>query len=462
MRRSERACIKFLSDLSRAKKKTIWFAVDRTDILFDGDRDLELQSLHALLSIVRDDIGNMDGLTGFKVKLLLKRDVWNALARRGIPEFSHLVARRVELAWTKFELERVIVGRFAKNTELLEAMCYEEPSAIKNRVAIEDFLIQLLTKTDLPDRKNDSQGKGEWRKPTDWILQSLRDAAGYPTPRDYIQYFRKVIDCERDQTEREGGSKWGRRHLFQQYSLIQGRKLFGIEKLEVLIGEFPVMHPVVELVKREGKRILTEVELSATLGPSHGDALDRIVSLGFLRLRHDDRNHEVPWFYFDALLDRNRQASLGYEVPSTLAAVPELVLGTGETLSGFVKGSFTKIDGRETVTALGKRVRLPAEAISVLREYGMDKDLVEFWVHVSRRGTWIIDSSRPLIIGCSYQFKIGGPSGDRMDQAVCIDERLGVELTVSAQGFIETDLGIVATAVISELGGQTPTCLPDA
>ena len=167
MRRSERACIKFLSDLSRAKKKTIWFAVDRTDILFDGDRDLELQSLHALLSIVRDDIGNMDGLTGFKVKLLLKRDVWNALARRGIPEFSHLVARRVELAWTKFELERVIVGRFAKNTELLEAMCYEEPSAIKNRVAIEDFLIQLLTKTDLPDRKNDSQGRGEWRKPTD-------------------------------------------------------------------------------------------------------------------------------------------------------------------------------------------------------------------------------------------------------------------------------------------------------
>lgn len=454
MRRSERACIKFLSDLTKSRALRIWFVIDRTDILFDGDRDLELQSLHALLSIVRDDIGNVDAYTGFKAKLLLKRDVWNSLARRGIPEFSHLVARRVELVWTLFELQRVIAGRFAKNPHLMDTMRIKEGAAVKSRVTVEDFLIQLLMKGDLPDR-------GKTRKPADWILNSLRDATGYPTPRDYIQFFRKVIDCERDQLEREGGDKWGRRHIFQQYSLIQGRKLLGLEKLEVLIGEFPAMHSLVEFVKREGKRVLTDDQISAVLGKPHGDALDRVVSLGFLRFRAEDGYHEVPWFYFDALLSRDRQVALGYEVPNTKTPVPEIDVSAFETVVGFIRGVFTRIEGKEAVLALGRRVRLPAEAIGVLREFGWNKESVDFWIHVSRRGYWIIDASRPLIVGCTYQFKIGGPSGEEVDEAVCIDDRLGVELCVAAQGFINTDLGKVATAVISGLDGLGPVCLPD-
>lgn len=455
MRKSERACIRFLSELAEKQKVWLWFAVDRTDILFDGNRDLELLSLHALLSIVRDDIGSEQPRYGFKVKLLLKNDVWVALSKRGIPEFSHLVARRIDLIWTLFELQKVIASRFADNGDLMNAMCYEKNSALKNRVSVEDFVGVLLVSNALPDR-------GEPRRPSDWILRALRDASGAPTPRDYIQYFRKVIEYERDQVEREGGANWRRRHLFQQESLLMGRKLLALEKLEVLVGDFPRIQDLVDFTKRNGKRVLSDAEIEEAIGTVTKEDMSRLISLGLLRSRTQDEHYEIPWFYFDALISRDRQISLGYEVPNTREISFERYVDQAFTEKLFVRGKYGKEDGRESVTAFGRRVRLPSETIQSLRlSATVVEGDIEFWIYVTRRGTWIIDSSRPLIIGQAYDFKIGGPSGSEPTQAVCVDEEVGLDLTVAAHGFTETDLGRVVKAVVTAVDDSMPGCSPD-
>lgn len=452
MRKAERSAIRFLTDLSKSLKSWIWFAVDRTDILFDGDRDLELHSLHALISIVRDDIGNQDEYQGFKVKLFLKSDVWDALSKRGIPEFSHLVARRMELVWTVLDLEKVIVSRFIDNEPLLLGMCYKKNAAIRNRVAVEDFYNLLLPSTLIPDR-------GGGRKARDWVLHSLRDASSRPSPRDYIQFFRKVIDCERQQNEDEGGAAWRRRHLFQQKSLVMARKLLALEKLETCVGEFPRVQELAELVRRGAKRVFSHDDLDKGLGHVSPQDLDRFCGLGVLRRDTLSDEFYVPWFYFDALISRERQISSGYDVANTRETDLDKALDSTTTKTAFIRCTYRKIDLREELTALGRKIRLPGDAISPLRAaaIGIDNP-IEFWIYATLRGTWILDSSRPLIVGIAYEFKAGGTTGTDQEKGLCVDSRIGLEFEVALSGVAESDLGSVVLATVTGIDRDLPLC----
>ncbi len=455
MRRAERTCIKFLTSLVTEQRIWLWFAIDRTDILFDGDQNLESQSLYALLSILRDDIGSNSADFGFKTKLFLKSEVWSELSKQGIPEFSHLVARRTELIWTLYELQRVIAGRFAANQNLMEAMIYDKSSALKNRYSVEDFMIQLLPEKLIPDR-------GGGRKPKDWILQTLRDSTGLPTPRDYIQYFRKVIDYERDQVEREGGTGWRHRNLFQQESLIMGGKLLAIEKLHIMVSELPALQPLLDYVKKNARRVLTPENYLEAMGERGREEISRFLSSGILRPMLLNDNCEIPWFFFDALVSRERQMSSGYEVPDAKSSKFKAEIEKTLTTREFIQCVYQKVDGNEVVNYGGKRIRLPTESLlsirSTIKEGG---GAIKFWINVLRQGTWILDSTRPLIIEQTYDFKIGGWNGNDHNLALCVDERLGQELEIAAQGFLVSNVGIVLKGVVADIGQKFPICVPE-
>jgi hypothetical protein len=270
----------------------LWIILDRLDVAFAENVELEQNALRALFKVYID----MFAHERIKPKIFLRTDIWRRITKAGFREASH-VTRHVTISWSAESLMNLVVRRALKNPALLEFYRISEADVLADyKKQIEIFYRLFPLKVDPGEKKPEA---------FDWILSRTRDGLGENAPRELIH----LVSASRDGQLRKletGGEVPDSEMLFSTFALKEA--LGEVSKVrfeQTLLAEYPLQSASLE--KLRGEKTLQIAETLARLwNVSAEEALLKAYELrdiGFFEQRGTKESPEfwVPFLYRDAL-----------------------------------------------------------------------------------------------------------------------------------------------------------------
>ncbi|WP_371481991.1 P-loop ATPase, Sll1717 family [Kitasatospora sp. NBC_00315] len=150
----------------------LWLLIDRLDVAFAGDPELEQRALRALFKVYLD-IGSIDRI---KLKIFLRSDIWKAITESGFREASH-ITRELTLQWDYDSLLQLTTQRLIRSPKL--RAFYTVP---------EEAVLPTDEQHDLFLRVCPAQVENGPNKPMTfaWCLSRTCDASQQTAPRELI------------------------------------------------------------------------------------------------------------------------------------------------------------------------------------------------------------------------------------------------------------------------------------
>ena len=278
--------------LAEAKFRT-WILLDRLDVAFSDNVDLEANALRALFRVYLDLLAYPQ----IQLKIFLRSDIWARITTEGFREASH-VTRHVTIEWNRNSLLNLVVRRIAHNPGICQA--FGVTDAIGNSAVNEQerFFYRIF-----PNQVDVGPNK-----PTtlDWMLSRTRDGTKINAPRELIH----LLNCLRDvQVKRfEVGEEPLPEHdeLFARVAFKGAMPEVSRVRLEqTLYAEHSGLKPWLERLKGERTQQTPETlaqiwGISLNEGTQHAMVL---INIGFFELRGSKQAPEywVPFLYREAL-----------------------------------------------------------------------------------------------------------------------------------------------------------------
>jgi hypothetical protein len=291
------------SGLSAAKFHC-WVLLDRLDVAFAEDMELENNALRALFRVYLDLLA----LSNVKLKIFLRTDIWNRITTQGFREASH-ITRHMTISWNRSSLLNLMVRRTLHNAAIRDAFRVSEDVAklgmdAQERLfyresvqAQEKFFYRLC-----PDQVDAGPNKPNT---VDWLLSRTRDGTKSNAPRELIHFLNclrevQVKRLEVGEQEPEGEI------LFARPSFKDALPEVSKVRLEqTLYAEYPAQKEWLEKL-RGAKTLQTPETLSSIWGISTEEASQRagdLTTIGFFEARGTQQSPEywIPFLYRDAL-----------------------------------------------------------------------------------------------------------------------------------------------------------------
>jgi hypothetical protein len=280
------------SALSANSSFIVWILLDRLDVAFADNIDLEQNALRALFRVYLD----MLNLSNIRLKIFLRTDIWNRLAAGGFREASH-ITRHMTIDWNRASLLNLVVRRAIYNVDLLNYYKVTQETVLASSDSQQSFFYEIC-----PEKVD-----GGLRKPAtfDWILGRTRDATGKNAPREIIH----LLNCTRNVQIRrfELGEAGPENHrLFERAAFKAALPEVSKVRLEqTLYAEYPSLRDPLEKLRGE-KTQQTVTSLSNIWGKPPEDTgriARKLVEAGFFEQRgpRDAPQYKVPFLYRDAL-----------------------------------------------------------------------------------------------------------------------------------------------------------------
>lgn len=272
----------------KEEKFTLWIAVDRLDVAFTENLELEANALKALFKTYRD----LAMLENLKIKIFLRNDIWKRITEEGIREGSH-ITKSLTLEWNRESLVNLITRRILNNKEIIIQYNLEYQAVVDKFSEQEKLFYRLFpNQIDIGDKKP---------KTIDWIVGRLRDGKNINAPRELVHLFN---EARQEQIKR---IQIGQNDLDDE-NLI-GRAAFKAALITVskvrleqtIYSEYPTLRKYIELL--EGEKTEQQLTtLSSIWTTSQEDTLEiakRLIDIGFFELKGDKRNprYWVPFIY---------------------------------------------------------------------------------------------------------------------------------------------------------------------
>jgi hypothetical protein len=271
---------------------TVWVLLDRLDVAFSEDHELETNALRALFRVYRD-IADLDNI---KLKIFIRTDIWKRITEMGFAEASH-ITKFVMLEWSPSALLNLIVKRVVNNH------CIIDEYEIDTKALLSDFEAQkVLFYTIFPLQVDQGSRKSST---LDWLISRCADGTGKTAPRELIHLLnalreKEILRMERGETQAAGKQLFDRSVFKTALPDVSEARL-----IQTLYAEYPDLRPFIS--KLVGEKTEQTVE---TLGALWGvdttttiQISDRLAEVGFFQKRsvRDSDTLWVPFLYRDAL-----------------------------------------------------------------------------------------------------------------------------------------------------------------
>lgn len=310
--------------LAKSNSK-VWVVLDRLDVVFEEDRNVERVALRSLFRTYNDFFS----LDNVSLKIFLRDDIWKTISEGGFREASHFV-RRVDLTWNRNSLVNMLVRRLVALKVLLE--CFSLDPAQMLGV----FSRQVVFFNSLFPEKINLFG-GLQKDSLDWIMFSTKDGNGINTPREVIELLNFARDHEMSRLER--GENVARANiLFGQEAMFAGIRKVAKYKLEqTLFSEYPEIKKFVDPLYNRKRHRYGVADLTAMWKqgrPEVQKIAAKLAEVGFFR--REENSYVIPHFYGYALGIGARDpgglaqsvsdsSNQGEEVPSDLQMAEPIV-----------------------------------------------------------------------------------------------------------------------------------------
>lgn len=273
--------------------KIAWIAIDRLDVAFIDNIDLEENALralfHAYLDLLRYE--------NIKLKIFLRTDIWRRLTtNRSFPEASHIV-RQSTIEWSEEQLLNLVMRRLFSNTPILGHYKLNKEVVLADVHQQKDAFYRIFPhQVVLGERRPSAFG---------WMLTRTSDGTKQTAPRELIQLLNQARDeqlrnMEIGASDISGGELFGGSAIKKALDGVSHQRLN-----QTIYPEYPALKPFIE--KLESQKAEQTYETLAVLwkiSPEETQAITaRLVDIGFFEKRGsgDSLTFWIPFLYRPAL-----------------------------------------------------------------------------------------------------------------------------------------------------------------
>lgn len=281
-----------VNEVLTESKYSIWVLLDRLNVAFAENHNLEANAIRALLRVYSD----LRGLDQISLKIFLREDIWKRITDGGLREASH-ITRYIVMKWTPSLLLNLIVTRLLSNEAVIGALGLDRDSILRSA----DDQRALFNRV-FPAQVDQGEKKANT---LDWMVSRCTDGTGNTAPRELIH----LLNCIREEEVKRlemGGEATPGDQLFDRSVFKQALPTVSSSRLNTyLYAEFPSEKPYLEKLKNE-KSEQTPESLAKIWGLERREAVEKaadLSSLGFFETRGTkaEPSYWVPFLYRDAL-----------------------------------------------------------------------------------------------------------------------------------------------------------------
>lgn len=278
--------------LASTKFKT-WILLDRLDVAFSENEDLEANALRALFRVYLDLLA----YPSIQLKIFLRSDIWARITAEGFREASH-VTRHLTIGWNRNSLLNLVVRRAVHNEPIRTGYGVSDDLGKSSVDIQEQFFYRLF-----PDQVDVGPNK-----PTtlDWLLSRTRDGTRVNAPRELIHFLNSLREVQVRRFELGDQPVPEQDQLFARVALKEALPDVSKIRLEqTLYAEHPDQKDWLEKLRGE-KTLHTPDSLAQIWDVTIDEAAKRasiLTGIGFFEQRGSKQAPEywVPFLYRDAL-----------------------------------------------------------------------------------------------------------------------------------------------------------------
>jgi hypothetical protein len=284
--------LEMANEALQGSKFSAWVLLDRLDVAFAEQDQLEANALRALFRVYLDLLA----LSSVRVKIFLRTDIWARITTQGFREASH-VTRHVTLKWSRNALLNLMVRRMIHNVAIRDAFGVSEDLARQPVANQEKFFYRLC-----PDQVDVGPNKPNT---LDWMLTRTRDGTRENAPRELIHFLNSLRDVqvkrfEVGEPEPEGDQ------LFVRPSFKDALPEVSKVRLEqTLYAEYPAQKEWLEKLRgaKTSQSAMTLAPIWGIGSAEAGTRANELAGIGFFEARgtRQDPEYWVPFLYRDAL-----------------------------------------------------------------------------------------------------------------------------------------------------------------
>jgi hypothetical protein len=269
-----------------------WILLDRLDVAFADNPELESNALRALFRTYLD----MMALSHVQLKIFLRTDIWTRITTEGFREASH-ITRHVTISWNRNSLLNLIVRRSIHNRPIREVYAVQEDLPRRSVQDQDQFFYRLC-----PDQVDVGPNKPNT---IDWLLSRTRDGTKSNAPRELIHFLNSLREVQVKRFE-IGESGPDGEQLFARPSFKDALPAVSKVRLEqTLYAEYPELKSWLEKL-RGAKTLHSPETLADVWNVSSEEAAglaNKLAVVGFFEARGNRNAPEywIPFLYRDAL-----------------------------------------------------------------------------------------------------------------------------------------------------------------
>jgi len=273
--------------------KKAWILLDRLDVAFADNLDLEASALRALFRVYLDLLSNSQ----IQLKIFLRSDIWERITSAGFREASH-ITRHLTVKWNRNSLLNLMVRRLLHNPEICTAYGVSEELGREPIADQEKFFYRVF-----PDQIDTGINKPNT---IDWLLSRTRDGSKSNAPRELIHFMNCLRDSQVNRFELGSEPHPDKTHLFARIAFKDALPEVSKVRLEQTIyAENPKLKPLLEALKGE-KTAQSPATLAGIWVKSQDEAIQlaaSLVEIGFFEQRGNRQAPEywIPFLYRDSL-----------------------------------------------------------------------------------------------------------------------------------------------------------------
>jgi hypothetical protein len=284
----------FLLANSVAKENNFdfWILLDRLDVAFAENSELEKNALRALFRAYLDLLA----FDSIKLKIFLRTDIWNRIIEEGFREASH-ITKHVTISWNEASALNLIVRRLLRNEAILNGFGIDATEALKSAEEIDRIFYRIA-----PEQVDVGEKSPRTLK---WLLSRTSDGTGAYSPREII-HFLNALKSEQLKRYENGIKPPSDERLFERATFKEALPEVSKVRLEqTLYAEHPDKKKYVEAL-REKKTNHSSESLAAIWEVDIEKAkniAEELAFTGFFEKRRDNESQRywVPFLYRDAL-----------------------------------------------------------------------------------------------------------------------------------------------------------------
>ena len=280
----------------------VWVLLDRLDVAFADNNDLESNALRALMKVY----GDFRDLDYIHLKIFIREDIWNRILGSGFREASHITRYEV-MNWNYATLLNLLMRRMLNNDVLVAEYGIDREAVLADNDEQEKLLKRVFP------LKVEQGNNPETFK---WMVNRCADAKDRTTPRELIH----LLNCVREEEIKRlelGGKPPEADQLFDRGVFKPSLARVSKARVETwLYSEYANQKAFVEkLIGQKAEQ--TPESLAELWGMTRSEAITKageLVNLGFFQQRGEQSSPTfwVPFLYREALdLVQGRETGAG-------------------------------------------------------------------------------------------------------------------------------------------------------